>query len=267
MKAIQIRVYVFFVFCFIAISVIFLACQPNEQQNKPPPLTYQSIKDSILHAGTDSLADSTNLFDANEFTPGKDSVETILKKIRVIWKNDLASADTNKKNLKSAIIIDTGVARLNLQALDSFLAHHDDSSHIGCKENDCLVYAEVIKSKQILYLHFDGELVDSFKVSTGKGKKYKTASFSVRPSGPLFIKYSSRKFPGGNYMGLGNMPYVVFVKGGYAIHGTTPGNFSKLGSPASHGCIRLHPDNAKIFFGLVKRVGLDHVWVNVKDSL
>ena len=109
-------------------------------------------------------------------------------------------------------------------------------------------------------------MIDSFKVSTGKGK-YETPELNVRPSGPLFTKYTSKKFPGGNYQGLGNMPYVVFVRGGYAIHGTTPGNFSKLGTKASHGCIRLHPDNAKIFFELVKRIGLDNTWVTVSDSL
>ncbi|HQX95541.1 MAG TPA: L,D-transpeptidase family protein, partial [Chitinophagaceae bacterium] len=53
----------------------------------------------------------------------------------------------------------------------------------------------------------------------------------------------------------------------YAIHGTTTGNFAKLGTRASHGCIRLHPDNAKIFNALVKTVGLNNTWVSIKDSV
>jgi lipoprotein-anchoring transpeptidase ErfK/SrfK len=61
------------------------------------------------------------------------------------------------------------------------------------------------------------------------------------------------------------MPYAVFIRGGYAIHGTTPGNFSKLGTRASHGCIRLHPDNAKLFNELVKRVGLENTWVKIME--
>ena len=61
------------------------------------------------------------------------------------------------------------------------------------------------------------------------------------------------------------MPYAVFVKGGYAIHGTTPGNFSKLGRRASHGCIRMPPDNAKIFYELVKKIGLQNTWVTIKN--
>jgi lipoprotein-anchoring transpeptidase ErfK/SrfK len=98
-------------------------------------------------------------------------------------------------------------------------------------------------------------------------KHYTTPNISQHPSGPTFIKYTSRKFPGGNYKGFGNMPFAVFVKGGYAIHGTTPGNFSKLGNIASHGCIRLHPDNARIFYDLVKIYGLNNTWVKITDSL
>ena len=63
------------------------------------------------------------------------------------------------------------------------------------------------------------------------------------------------------------MPYAVFLQGGYAIHGTTMGNFLKLGTKASHGCIRLHPDNAKVFNALVKTVGLQETWISIKDSL
>lgn len=49
------------------------------------------------------------------------------------------------------------------------------------------------------------------------------------------------------------MPYSIFFYGGYAIHGTT--EISKLGRPVSHGCVRLHPDNARILFNLVVRYG------------
>lgn len=46
------------------------------------------------------------------------------------------------------------------------------------------------------------------------------------------------------------MPYSIFFNGGYAIHGSY--EISRLGSPASHGCIRLHPQNAAELFALVK---------------
>ena len=46
------------------------------------------------------------------------------------------------------------------------------------------------------------------------------------------------------------MPYSIFFNGGYAIHGSY--EISHLGRPASHGCIRLHPENAAVLFELVK---------------
>lgn len=49
------------------------------------------------------------------------------------------------------------------------------------------------------------------------------------------------------------MPYSIFFYGGYAIHGTT--EISRLGRPVSHGCVRLHPDNARKLFNLVLRYG------------
>jgi lipoprotein-anchoring transpeptidase ErfK/SrfK len=109
-------------------------------------------------------------------------------------------------------------------------------------------------------------LTDTFSVSTGN-KNHPTPDINMRPNGPTYIKYSSRKYPGGNYQGLGNMPYVVFIKGGYAVHGTTPGNFLKLGHRASHGCVRLHPDNAKLVYELVNTYGLENTWVTVTESL
>jgi lipoprotein-anchoring transpeptidase ErfK/SrfK len=57
------------------------------------------------------------------------------------------------------------------------------------------------------------------------------------------------------------MPYSVFFNGGYAVHGTY--EVRRLGQPASHGCIRLHPDNAAIFFNLVSQAGLSNTKIIV----
>jgi lipoprotein-anchoring transpeptidase ErfK/SrfK len=50
------------------------------------------------------------------------------------------------------------------------------------------------------------------------------------------------------------MPYAVFFNGGYAIHATY--DIKRLGRPASHGCVRLHPNNAAEFFALTREHGL-----------
>ena len=51
------------------------------------------------------------------------------------------------------------------------------------------------------------------------------------------------------------MPHAIFfTKKGHAIHGTE--ETKKLGRPASHGCVRLAPENASTLFALVKEIGV-----------
>jgi lipoprotein-anchoring transpeptidase ErfK/SrfK len=78
---------------------------------------------------------------------------------------------------------------------------------------------------------------------------YRTPNGTYRPQ-RLARKWFSRQYD------WSPMPYSIFFDGGYAIHGSY--EISRLGSPASHGCIRLHPDNAAALFALVK--------ANVKDT-
>jgi lipoprotein-anchoring transpeptidase ErfK/SrfK len=59
------------------------------------------------------------------------------------------------------------------------------------------------------------------------------------------------------------MPYAIFFNGGYAIHATY--ELKRLGRPASHGCIRLHPENAAIFYGLATKYGLGNTKVIVQQ--
>lgn len=98
---------------------------------------------------------------------------------------------------------------------------------------------------QEMIIYVDGSRQHSFKISSGRNG-YRTPSGNFKPQWLSRMHYS-KKFDDAP------MPYSVFFKGGYAIHGTT--SISRLGSPASHGCVRLHPDNARTFFELVQRHG------------
>jgi lipoprotein-anchoring transpeptidase ErfK/SrfK len=64
--------------------------------------------------------------------------------------------------------------------------------------------------------------------------------------------------------GLNNapMPHSIFYSGPFAIHGTT--DVGHLGHPASHGCVRLHPNNAAVLFDLVQRQGARNTTVVVQ---
>lgn len=53
----------------------------------------------------------------------------------------------------------------------------------------------------------------------------------------------------------------MFYHGGYAVHGTN--YVSRLGRPASHGCIRLHTANARKFYNLVNKYGRKNTLIKV----
>lgn len=132
----------------------------------------------------------------------------------------------------------------------------------GCYKLTCSVYIQVDKDRQKAYLYLNGRLEAEWLVSTGTSG-HGTPDFDTHPNGRIYDRYTSTKYPGGDYNGLGNMPYAVFISGGFAIHGTGQGNWRKLGSRASHGCIRLHPDNAYKFNRLVRQHGVNDVWITV----
>ncbi len=98
------------------------------------------------------------------------------------------------------------------------------------------------KSAQRLSVTVDGAPRYEWPVSTARWG-YRTPNGTYKPQ-RLARKWFSRKYD------WSPMPYSIFFDGGYAIHGSY--EISHLGRPASHGCIRLHPENAALLFALVK---------------
>jgi hypothetical protein len=61
------------------------------------------------------------------------------------------------------------------------------------------------------------------------------------------------------------MPHsIFFTKIGHAIHGTD--SVSRLGSPASHGCVRLSRDHASTLYALVQQEGVLNTTVTLTGS-
>jgi len=61
------------------------------------------------------------------------------------------------------------------------------------------------------------------------------------------------------------MPHsIFFTKRGHAIHGTDAAR--RLGSPASHGCVRLSRENAAKLFALVQKEGVLNTTVTLSGS-
>lgn len=85
----------------------------------------------------------------------------------------------------------------------------------------------------------------SWPVSTARAG-YSTPRGSFAPTGLQRMHYS-RKYH------MSPMPYSIFFRGGYAIHGSYA--TGALGRPASHGCVRLAPGNAATLFQMVQAEG------------
>lgn len=110
------------------------------------------------------------------------------------------------------------------------------------------VTATVSLSRQIMVVNVVDKVgvarTFMWKVSTGK-------SGYTTPTGAWNPTWLSRDHWSKTYDAP--MPFAVFFHRGYAVHATDA--VAKLGQPASHGCIRLHKDNATMFFELVKNYG------------
>jgi lipoprotein-anchoring transpeptidase ErfK/SrfK len=112
------------------------------------------------------------------------------------------------------------------------------------------------KSTQQMSVLVDGVARYRFAVSTGRGG-YSTPNGMYRPQ-RLARSWFSKKYYNSP------MPHSIFFHGGYAIHGSY--EISSLGGPASHGCIRLHPSNARALYALVQREGLGATTIVVHGS-
>lgn len=107
------------------------------------------------------------------------------------------------------------------------------------------VVAKINIAQQKMIVTVDGEVQHVWNVSTARAG-FVTPRGSYAPK-RLHARYYSKKYYNAP------MPYSIFFKGGYAVHGTTAAK--SLGSPASHGCIRLATSNAAKLYSLVKQHG------------
>lgn len=133
-----------------------------------------------------------------------------------------------------------------------------------CVQMNCEIYVQIVKSQQRLYLYIQGVPQGTWAVSTGL-PSHETPLMNLQPNGRIYDAYSSSTYPGGSYNGLGNMPYAVFLKGGFALHGTVEANWPHLGSKASHGCIRMHPENAFRLNRLIRTARVTNTWVSIQN--
>ena len=118
------------------------------------------------------------------------------------------------------------------------------------------VLVRIDKFSQRMTVAVDGRIAYVWPVSTGRGG-YGTPTGRFRP------KWLARHWFSTRYYGS-PMPHSIFFHRGYAIHGTY--HITRLGGPASHGCVRLHPGNAAALFALVSRTGLSNTSILITGT-
>ena len=117
------------------------------------------------------------------------------------------------------------------------------------------VVVQIDKSSQRMAVSVDRATRYNWPVSTGRGGH-------GTPSGVFHPRSMARRWFSRKYYNS-PMPHAIFFYHGFAIHGTT--DISRLGGPASHGCVRLHPSHAAALYALVERNGPRNTRIEISN--
>jgi lipoprotein-anchoring transpeptidase ErfK/SrfK len=116
------------------------------------------------------------------------------------------------------------------------------------------VTVQVDRTNQTMAVVVDGFPRYTWRVSTGR-PGFGTPAGVFHPHW-MVARWFSRVYDDAP------MPHAIFFYGGFAIHGSYA--IARLGAPASHGCIRLHPNDAAVLFGLVRSEGMQNTTIVVQ---
>jgi lipoprotein-anchoring transpeptidase ErfK/SrfK len=115
--------------------------------------------------------------------------------------------------------------------------------------------AKVDVSTQTMTVIYNGKVEYRWPVSTARAGKH-------TPRGQ-WNAYWLSKYHRSSIYNNAPMPFAIFFNGDYAIHGTD--QISRLGRPASAGCVRLHPEHAAVLFELTQQVGKKNMKVVIDN--
>jgi lipoprotein-anchoring transpeptidase ErfK/SrfK len=121
------------------------------------------------------------------------------------------------------------------------------------RSNQIVIRVDV--SDQEMTVMQGGRRLYSWPVSTAKRGK-------ITPEGTYQPQWFSRNHRSSLYNDA-PMPFSIFYDGNYAIHGTY--STGALGRPASNGCVRLHPENARTLYEMVYALGKDSTYIVVQE--
>ena len=128
----------------------------------------------------------------------------------------------------------------------------------GASPAGAAVLITVDKSTQAMTVQVDGVTRWQWKVSTGRSG-HDTPIGTFRATS-MEVAHYSKKYDNAP------MPHsIFFTNSGHAIHGSSA--VRRLGTPASHGCVRVEPANATSLFALVKQQGMRKTTIVITGNL
>lgn len=118
------------------------------------------------------------------------------------------------------------------------------------------LHIDVDLTRQVMTVSAEGDVLHSWQVSSGR-------QGHLTPTGTFTPTWMARSWFSKQYDNA-PMPHAIFFHKGVAIHGSWATR--SLGRPASHGCVRLAPKNARKLFALVSRHGKNRTEIVVHGA-
>jgi lipoprotein-anchoring transpeptidase ErfK/SrfK len=163
------------------------------------------------------------------------------------YEKAIVKYETKERNVqteKDRLVIEENKRNCYMATLESQIPELAGDIHVKVNISDQIM--NVYKGNTLVYSWFVSTAMEGLFTPTGNYNPYHTEK----------MHYSKQFYNS-------PMPYAVFFKEGFAIHGTE--YVRSLGYKASHGCVRLHTDNAYKLYSLVQKYGYDHTFISIKS--
>ena len=190
---------------------------------------------------------------AVEAVPEPQDVQPLNTAAQPLTREDCAKADMAWDDNANVC----GAASLAVEAVPEIQELISQSALEETTAITSTVLINIDKASQKMTVSLDGVQQYEWPVSTGlRGYTTPSGVYSARSMNKIWYSRQWDNAP---------MPHAVFfTRDGHAIHGTL--EVKRLGKPASHGCVRLSPENAATLYALVEKTGVENTQVVLAGS-
>lgn len=243
-------------------------------------LPSENDKDQSIISKMPSLADAKNAFSEGKFLEARDLYKNAMESVtgaNKLKKIQERLEDINIKIILSPVLDECSTeyvvrsrdvlikiakkfgTTVNLIKRSNNLP--SDTIRLGqkLKINTCKFSIVVDKSQNLLFLKKKGEVIKTYRVSTGKDNSTPTGTFHINKNklinptwyktGAIIPPDSPENILGSRWMGLGGVDDGGVEIEGYGIHGTTKPN--ELGRQITLGCVRMKNEEVEIVYDIV----------------